>query len=76
MEQKLLFNYINAELQIGVCDIRNIYLLTPTLTKLLPEVYKGKLVYRIKGTSKRISYISIKRGLVKKKFFVNDNCPF
>ena len=52
------------------------YLLSPESKKLFPEVYKGKLVYRIKGSSKRISYQTIKKELVCKSFYMNEEIPF
>ena len=76
MEQIIFFKYLNAKLKIGMFDFKNVYLLSPQLEKLLPEVYKGKLVYRIKSTSKRISYDSIKKELVKKSFKLSVEIPF
>lgn len=76
MEQKIYFKYLNAELDVGVLDLKNVYILRPELKKLLPEVYKGKLVYRIQGSSKRISYSKIKKGLVKKSFYIMETLPF
>jgi hypothetical protein len=52
MEQKVKLNYFNAQLNIGMVDIRQVYLLAPKVTPLHPEVYRGKLVYRVKGSSK------------------------
>jgi hypothetical protein len=40
MEQKIQLNYINNELQIGGLDWRKVYLLSPNITPLLPEVDK------------------------------------
>jgi hypothetical protein len=57
-------------------DLKKVYLLSPQLQMLLPEVYKGKLVYRIKGTSKRISYNKIKKELVRKSFSLPVKIPF
>ncbi|MDB5199253.1 MAG: hypothetical protein JWO92_1216 [Chitinophagaceae bacterium] len=68
MEQNINFKYLNAQLNIGVVDLKNVYLISPTFQKLLREVYKGKLVFRIKGSSKRISYNRIKKNLVRKPF--------
>lgn len=56
--------------------MKNVYLLTPDLKKLIPEVYKSGLVYRIAGTSKRISYSRIKKGLIRKDFFIVETAPF
>ena len=40
------------------------------------EVYKGKLVHRIKGSSKRISYQTIKKALLCKSFYLTEEIPF
>jgi hypothetical protein len=76
MEQEVYFKYINTQLNIGVFDLKNVYSLRPQLQKMLPEVYKGRLVYRLKGSSKRISYQSIKKGLQRKSFHLFITIPF
>jgi hypothetical protein len=75
MEQKIKLRYINERLQVGMVDIKHVYLLSPQLTPLRPEVYKGNLVYRAKGSSRRISYDQIKKGLVKRSFVVKEDVP-
>lgn len=75
MEQKVNLNYFNPRLNIGMVDIKHVYLLTPEPTLLQLEVYRGKLVYRAKGSSKRISYDQIKKGLVKRDFYVLEQVP-
>lgn len=76
MEQKIYLKYINQQLNIGMSDLKNVYLLSPGLIKLIPEVYKAKLVFRLKGSSKRITYSLIKKGLSKKSFYVIQTLPF
>jgi hypothetical protein len=76
MEQKVHFKYLNTQLNIGMFDIKNVYLLSPKLIKLQPQVYKGKLVYREKGSAKRISYSRIKEGLERKTFYIIEKMPF
>jgi hypothetical protein len=76
MEQKIYLKYINQQLNIGMSDLKSVYLLSPELIKLIPEVYKAKLVYRLKGSSKRITYSLIKKGLLKKSFYVIKTLPF
>ena len=44
MEQKLLVKYINTQLNLAIVDIKNVYLLTSDPERLVPEVYRGKLV--------------------------------
>lgn len=63
MQQEIQLKYINNTLQIGVVSWREVYLLSPTITLLYVEAYKGRLVYRKKGSSKRLSYNQIKTGL-------------
>ena len=75
MEQKVKLNYFNPRLNIGMADIRHVYLLKPLTTPLQPEVYRGKLVYRAKGSNKRISYSMLKKGLVRKTFWINEQVP-
>ena len=76
MEQKIHFRYFNSQLNIGMFDWKTVYLLKPTLLRLFPEVYKGRLVYRIPGSSIRLSYHKIKRQLIKKPFFIIEHIPF
>ena len=75
MEQKIRLKYYNGRLNIGISSIRQVYLLSPVLIALQAEVYRGKLVYRQKGSSKRISYDQLKKGLVKKEFTVIEEMP-
>ena len=75
MEQKIHLKYYNRHIQVGMWDIKTVYQLEPALTKLQAEVYRGKLVYRARGSNKRVSYEQIKKGLVKRDFFVLDEVP-
>jgi hypothetical protein len=56
-------------------DIKQVYQLSPVSKLLVPEVYRGKLVYRAKGSTKRITYEAIKQGLVKKRKVVEQEVP-
>ena len=73
MVQKLQLKYINKELKVGMVNWKQVYLLHPVITPLRPEVDKGRLVYRAKGTSKRISYAQIKKGLVKENVWIKGD---
>ena len=75
MEQKVLIRFVNEKLHVGLCDVRQAYLLHPTVLQLKPEVYKGRLVYRIPGTSRRISYNQVKKGLLKKDLWLRWQVP-
>ena len=57
-------------------DWRTVYLLNKEPVLLKPEVYKGSLVYRMPGSSKRWRYADFKTGAVKKKIVINHNLPF
>jgi hypothetical protein len=75
VKHKLHFRYYNERLKLGMVDIKNVYQLEPELMLLYIEVYRGKLVYRAKGSSRRISYEQVKKGLVKKSFSVEEEVP-
>jgi hypothetical protein len=60
----------------ALIDWRHVYLIASELKQLLPEEYKGKLVYRARCSSKRISYERIKKGLVKKAQSIIVKLPF
>jgi hypothetical protein len=75
MEQTVI-RYWNKKLNLGMVDWRTVYMLGNEPILLKPEVYKGSLVYRVPGTSKRFRYIDFKTGAVKKKIIINHNLPF
>ena len=75
MIEKIELYYINHRLQIGLSDVKHAYLLAPGFTPLITEVYKGNLVYRVKGTTKRISYKELKKDLVKKRKTIEQKVP-
>jgi hypothetical protein len=62
----LLLKYWNAQLQIGMADWKNVYKF-PQQQLMQTEIHQGKLCYRLKGSSKRISYTQLKKGIVKKQ---------
>jgi hypothetical protein len=47
-------------------------MLQPKVVRLIPEVDKGRLVYRAKGAVKRFSYSQLKRGLVQKSYIITE----
>ena len=71
MLQKIKINYINTKLHIGLVNWREVYIYSPTVAILIPEVERGRLAYREKGSMKRISYLQIKKGLLKRDFLYN-----
>lgn len=46
-------------------DVRRVYKMGHEPVLLREEVYHGTLVYRVKGTFRRISYDQLKKGLIK-----------
>lgn len=79
MQQVIQCKYQNLALGLALQDWRTVYQFFPTPQPLQPEVYKGKLCYRLKGSSRRISYDRIKAGLVKKPCAITLDipcCPF
>ncbi len=71
----IILKYWNAQLQIGLSDWKNVYQF-PQQQLLYKEIHQGKLYYRQKGSSKRISYDKLKKGLIKKQLIVKENLPF
>jgi hypothetical protein len=75
MQQIIKVKYVNLNLQIGMANWREMYLLKPNIVRLYPETDKGRLVYRAKGSAKRISHAQIKIGLVKKSYHFVEDVP-
>ena len=68
--------YWNAQLEIGLADLKNVYQF-PQQEKMFAEVHQGRLHYRLRGSSKRISYMRIKKGLQKRQIVVKEEpLPF
>lgn len=71
-----ILKYWNAQLKIGLADLKNVYQF-PQQEKMFAEVHQGRLYYRLKGSSKRISYARIKKDLQKKQIILNEEpLPF
>lgn len=70
-----IIKYRNTKLQIGLTDWKNVYQF-PQQELMKKEIHQGKLYYRLKGSSKRISYNSIKKDLVKREIIIEDDFPF
>jgi hypothetical protein len=75
MQQRIQLKYINHTLQIGLVNWREAYLLYPEIVLLNVEVNTGRLVYRAKGSSKRITYNLLKKGLVKTSEYIVQEVP-
>jgi hypothetical protein len=73
MYSEVILKYFNPLLKIGMQDIRQVWLLSNEPVKLITTVHQGNLVYRIPGTRRRISYRSLKKGLVKKTIVLKQS---
>lgn len=75
MEQKIQLKYIDKNLQIGLVNWREAYLLYPEIIRLSVGVDRGRLVYRIKGKNRRISYKRVKKGLIRTSVWIVQQVP-
>ena len=75
MVERVQLRYFIQGLQIGLASVKEAYLLYPEPSLLLTEVYRGKSVYRAKGSGKRISYERVKQGLRKTTKVLVFNVP-
>jgi hypothetical protein len=75
MLQKIKLKLVNEKLHIGMVNWREVYILHPEIIQLNPEVDRGRLVYRYKGSTKRFSYSQIKKGLIKKRYIIKIDYP-
>ena len=75
MTKRIELKYVNDRINIGMVDVKEVYCLFPEITKLQPEVFRGKLVYRAKGSSQRVSYLQLKKGLVKRRLVIEVQVP-
>jgi hypothetical protein len=71
-----ILKYWNQKYQIALADWQNVYQF-PQKEKMMNEVYRGALYYRLKGSARRISYRQLKIGLQRKQMgVINDLLPF
>ena len=66
MFEKISIRHFHPGLNIGVQDVRNMWLLCNTPVKPVVGLHRGTLVFRIPGSTKRISYQALKKGLIKR----------
>jgi hypothetical protein len=78
MEQKTFVKLFNPQLKIGLVNWREAWLFeTEYSEKLYTEVYKGRLVFRQRCSSKRVSYCNLKKGLIRKQILIKEKpLPF
>ena len=70
MFKEIIISHFHWQLNIGMQDIRTAWLLTADPVKLTTTLHRGNLVFRMPGSGKRISYKSLKKGLVKKNIVI------
>jgi hypothetical protein len=75
MVQTIKLKLVNEKLHIGMVNWREIYMYYPKVIQLTPEVDRGRLVYRHKGSNKRFSYLQVKKGLIKKDVSIEIDFP-
>jgi hypothetical protein len=68
--------YWNPLYQIAVADWKTAYQF-PQKERMLTEVYRGALYYRLPGSPNRISYQQLKKGLQRRDMgIINELLPF
>jgi len=72
MRIPVLIKYVHPKYQIGLEDIRNAWLLENAVApvKLKTIIWQGRLAYRLPVSGKRISYLTLKKGLVHKELII------
>ena len=69
---EIIIRYFNPVYNIGLPDIRNAWMLSNPPVKLTTTTYRGNLIFRLPGSGKRISYRTLKRGLIKKTIVIRQ----
>ena len=59
MVQTIKLRLVNEKLHVGLVTWREVYIFYPRVIQLNPEVDRGRLVYRQKGSERRVSYLQI-----------------
>lgn len=75
MFREIKIKYVSPSLNLGMEDIKNVWILSPVPVKLAATVHQGNLMYRWPGTGKRISYQTLKKGLIKKQLIIREAVP-
>ena len=70
--------WVSEEHKVGLVKWNEAWLLiSPYPLKLVTEVYRGSLVFRIPKTSKRIAYKALKSDLRKREIIIKEEpLPF
>jgi hypothetical protein len=72
--EQINMRYFHPGFNIGLQDIKNAWLLSDNPAKLSTALHRGSLVYRLPKSGKRISYRTLKKGLIKKQIIIKQ--PF
>ena len=67
----IVLKYWNPALQIGLADWKRVYQF-PKKELMIKEIHQGQLHYRLPGSSRRISYKQLKKGLQKKQIIIQE----
>jgi len=67
----IILKYRNPGYQIGLANWRQVYQF-PQEELLIKEIHQGNLYYRVRGSSRRISYNQLKKGLQKKLVIISE----
>ena len=70
MYEEIIINYFHPAHNIGMQDIRNVWLLEKKTVKLKTTTYRGSLIFRFPKSGRRISYRTLKNGLIRKKIIL------
>lgn len=68
--------YYHPGLNIGMENLKSVWLPEEEPVQLSVTVYRGNLVYRFPKTRKRISYRMLKKGLLKKELIIQQPIDF
>jgi hypothetical protein len=68
--EEVVIRYFHPQLKIGLQDIRNAWLLSSPFVKLTTAIHRGNLVYRVPGSGIRISFRTLRKGLLKKRLVI------
>ena len=67
----ITLKYWNPDYKIGLADWKTVYHFSEK-ELMIKEVHQGRLYYRLKGSSHRISYLQLKKGLQKKQIIIQE----
>jgi hypothetical protein len=72
MKLIIAIKYFHQGYNIGLEDVRNAWLLSSieNPVQLKTTIHQGHLHYRLPVSGRRISYMSLKKGLIKKQIVV------